>query len=243
MPTARLLDSLRAKIAQIEGVAARHSVLPFGVETIDRQLPARGIAAGALHDVAGSRELADDAAATIFLAGILARLEGTVFWCLRWRDLFAPALHLAGLHPDRVIFVEAGSDTNVLTAMEECLRHPGLAGVVGELGNVSLTASRRLQLAAEASGVAAFVFRRSSPAETAAEGSAAVTRWRVRAAPSEALGIPSLGRPRWELSLERARGGDPQLWIVEACDAQGRIALPADLVDRPAQAEDRQAAA
>lgn len=243
MPTARLLDSLRAKIAQIEGVAARHSVLPFGVEAIDGQLPARGIASGALHDVAGSRELADDAAATIFLAGILARLEGTVFWCLRWRDLFAPALHLAGLHPDRVIFVEAGSDTNVLTAMEECLRHPGLAGVVGELGKVSLTASRRLQLAAEASGVAAFVFRRSSPVETAVEGSAAVTRWRVRAAPSEALGIPSLGRPRWELSLERARGGDPQLWIVEACDAQGRIALPADLVDRPAQAEDRQAAA
>ena len=257
MPTARLLDSSRAKIAQIEGVAARHSVLPFGVETIDRQLPVRGIASGALHDVAGIRELADDAAATIFLAGILARLEGTVFWCLRWRDLFAPALHLAGLHPDRVIFVEAGSDTNVLTAMEECLRHPGLAGVVGELGKVSLPPSRgraaggrgppppprRLQLGAEASGVAAFVFRRSSPVETAAEGSAAVTRWRVRAAPSEALGIPSLGRPRWELSLERARGGDPQLWMVEACDAQGPIALPADLVDRPAQAEDRQAAA
>lgn len=243
MPTARLLDSLRAKIAQIEGVAARYSVLPFGIEAIDRRLPARGIASGSLHDVTGSRELADDAAATIFLAGILARLEGTVFWCLRWRDLFAPALHLAGLHPDRVIFVEAGSDTNVLTAMEECLRHPGLAGVVGELGKVSLTASRRLQLAAEASGVAAFVFRRSSPLETAGEGSAAVTRWRVRAAPSEALGIPSLGRPRWELSLERARGGDPQLWMVEACDAQGRIALPADLVDRPAQAEDRQAAA
>lgn len=142
-----------------------------------------------------------------------------------------------------MIFVEAGSYTNVLTAMEECLRHPGLAGVVGELGKVSLTAPRRLQLAAEASGVAAFVFRRSSPVETVAEGSAAVTRWRVRAAPSGALGIPSLGRPRWELSLERARGGDPQLWMVEACDAQGRIALPADLVDRPAQAEDRQAAA
>lgn len=103
--------------------------------------------------------------------------------------------------------------------MEGCLRHPGLAGVVRELGKVSLTASRRLQLAAAASGVAAFVFRRSSPAETAAEGSAAVTRWRVRAAPCEALGIPSLGRLRRELSLERGRGGDPQLWMVEACDA------------------------
>src|SRR3546814_7237327 len=63
-----------------------------------------------------SPDLADDASATTFLAGILARIEGPVFWCLRWRDLFAPALHLAGLHPDRVIYVEAGTATNVLLA-------------------------------------------------------------------------------------------------------------------------------
>ncbi len=195
------IASLRARIARIEGVSAKHVVLPFGVERIDRLLPAGGIAAGALHEVAGSRELADDAAATIFLAGIRARFEGPVFWCLSWRDLFAPALHLVGLHPNRVIFVEAGSNTHVLTAMEECLRHPGLGGVVGELRKVSLTASRRLQLAAEQSGVPAFLFRRAHAIDTRSPGSAAVTRWRVRATPSERLGIPSLGRPRWELKL------------------------------------------
>ncbi|MDH7639273.1 ImuA family protein [Sphingomonas oryzagri] len=236
------LAQLRAQIAEIEGVAARHAHLAFGVEAIDALLPGSGIAAGALHEVAGSRELADDAAATVFLAGILSRFEGPVFWCLRYRDLFAPALHLAGLHPDRVIFVETASDTHVLTAMEECLRHPGLAGVVGELGKVGLTSSRRLQLAAETSGTPAFLFRRASDPDKRTEGSAAVTRWRVRAAPSEQLGIPSLGRPRWELALERARGGDPHLWIVEGCDAQGRIALPAQLADRPAAQDGRQAA-
>ena len=236
------LAQLRAQIASIEGGAARHAYLPFGIEAIDRHLPGGGIAAGALHEVAGSRELADDAAATVFLAGILARLEGPVLWCLRYRDLFAPALHLAGLHADRVIFVEAGSDTHVLTAMEECLRHAGIAGVVGELGKASLTASRRLQLAAEASGVPAFLFRRASDPDARSEGSAAVTRWRVRGAPSEQLGIPSLGRPRWALSLERARGAEPHLWIVEGADAQGRIALPAQLADRPAAQEGRQAA-
>jgi protein ImuA len=243
MRESTVLDHLRARVAQIEGVGARHAALPFGVRAIDRQLPPGGIAMGALHEITGSRELADDAAATVFLAGILARCEGTIFWCLRWRDLFAPSLHLAGLHPDRVIFVEAGSDTHVLTAMEECLRHPGLGGVVGELKKVSLTASRRLQLAAEASGVPAFLFRRASPIDGQVEGSAAVTRWRIRAAPSERLGIPSLGRPRWEVSLERARGGEPALWTVEGCDAKGRIALPAKLVDRPAAQEDRQSVA
>lgn len=238
-----VLEHLRARIARIEGMGARHGSVPFGVDAIDDRIPGGGVATGALHEIAGGTELADDASATVFLAGILARLDGPVLWCLRWRDLFAPALHLAGLHPDRVIHVEAGSDANVLLAMEECLRHPGLAGVVGELTKYSTTASKRLQLAAEGSGVAAFVFRRSSRPEQAVEGTAAVTRWRITAAPSEDLGIPSLGRPRWRVELERVRGGNPHAWIVEGCDAQGRIGLPAALVNGPAAQEVRSAAA
>jgi protein ImuA len=35
------------------------------------------------------------------------------------------------------------------------------------------------------------------------------------------------------------RGGNPHSWIVEGCDATGRIALPAALVDRPAAQEER----
>ncbi len=238
-----VLENLRARIARIEGVGARHEAIPFGIEALDSRLAGGGIATGALHEITGGTDLADDASATVFLAGILARIEGPVLWCLRWRDLFAPALHLAGLHPDRVIHVEAGSDANVLLAMEECLRHAGLAGVVGEIGKYSTTASKRLQLAAEGSGVAAFVFRRSSKADQAAEGTAAVTRWRITAAPSEDLGIPSLGRPRWRVELERVRGGNPHAWIMEGCDAQGRLGLSSALVDGPVAAEDRQVAA
>ncbi|TZG25750.1 ImuA family protein [Sphingomonas montanisoli] len=233
MRSASVIEELRARIASIEGVATRHAVLPFGIAAIDAHLPGGGIASGALHEVAGSRNLSDDAAATIFLAGILARTDGMVVWALRWADLFAPSLAQAGLDADRVIFVEAGSDTNVLIAMEEALRHPGLAGVVGELGKIGLTASRRLQLAAETSGVPAFVFRRAAKDEGETGGTAAVTRWRVRSSPSERLTIPSLARPRWQVALERARGGEPHLWTVEASDAQGRLALPAELVDRP----------
>ena len=243
MRTATVLENLRAHIAQIEGVGRRHAHMPFGIEAIDRRLPGGGIAAGALHEIAGSPDLADDASATIFLAGILARIEGPVFWCLRWRDLFAPALHLAGLHPDRVIHVEAGSDANVLLAMEECLRHPGLSGVVGEVTRYSSVASKRLQLAAENSGVTAFVFRRAAKVEMVAQGSAAVTRWRISSHPSEALDIPSLGQALWHVALERVRGGEPFTWIVEGADAQGRIALPAGVVDRPAAQEVRQNAA
>lgn len=238
-----VLESLRAHIAAVEGVGFRSGSIAFGVGAIDRHLPAKGIANGALHELAGSPELADDAAATVFLGGILARTEGTVIWCLRWRELFAPGLYLAGLHPDRVIFLEAGDDKGVLIAMEEALRHEGLAGVVGELRTLPPIASKRLQLAAEKSGVPAFAFRRWSKPVAQPSGSAAVTRWRIRAAPSEALGIASLGIARWRVELERARGAEPKSWIVEACDAQGRIALPAELADRPASAEERQVAA
>lgn len=238
-----ILAELRARIADVEGTVGRHATLPFGVDAIDRRLPGGGLAAGALHEILGSPDLADDASATIFLSGILARMEGPVFWCMRWRDLFAPALHLAGLHPDRVIHVEAGSDTNVLLAMEECLRHRGLAGVVGEVAKYSTTASKRLQLAAESAGVTAFIFRRGAKADALADGTAAVTRWRIAAAPSAPLGIPSLGRPHWRVALERVRGGNPHNWIVEGCDAQGRIGLPAALVDRPVAAEDQVIAA
>ncbi|MEJ5976657.1 damage-inducible mutagenesis protein [Novosphingobium sp. PS1R-30] len=243
MRSSTVLHGLRAQIAQIEGGRGERSFLPFEVDEIDGHLPGGGLAAAALHEIAGSPELADDAAATVFLAAVLARLEGPIFWCLRWRDLFIPALHQAGLHPDRVIFVEAGSDTNVLLAMEECLRHAGLGGVVGEVAKYSTTASKRLQLAAEKNGVTAFVFRRGCRREHVAQGTAANTRWRITASASEETGLPSLGRPRWHVALERARGADCRAWIVEGADAQGRITLPAALVDRPAAQEGARAVA
>ena len=236
------LDRLRARIARLERRSAAHgaTVLRFGVEAIDGHLPGGGLLAGALHEVAGEgTDLEHGAAAALFLAGLLARQRGPVLWVLMQADLFAPALHAAGLHPDRVVFADAGS--GVLLVMEEGLRHPGLAGVVGEVGRMGLTASRRLQLAAEASGVTAFALRRfrqaSDPA--LAEPNAAVTRWRVAARPSppplpHAPDVPGLARARWQLDLVRCRGGAPATWFVEACDAQGRLTLAADIPDRQA---------
>ena len=78
MREATVLDQLRAHIAQIEGKGVCHATTPFGIEAIDARLPGGGIAGGALHEVAGSPDLADDASATVFLAGILARMEGPV---------------------------------------------------------------------------------------------------------------------------------------------------------------------
>jgi hypothetical protein len=63
-----------------------------------------------------------------------------VLWCLASRDLFAPALARAGLHPDRVFYAETWRHAEVLPVREEGVRFPGLAGVVGEIGRLSLSA-------------------------------------------------------------------------------------------------------
>src|SRR6266436_9803616 len=197
-----IVAALRERIRCLEGRGRhRRAVLPFGVKAIDERLPEGGLALGALHEVAGGGNGAiDGAAAALFAAGIAARTRGRVLWCVTRQDLFAPALALAGLAPDRVIYVEAGDEKAVLACFEEALRHRGLGAVVAEVSRLSMTASRRLQLAAEDSGTIGLAIRRwRRPAEAAEFGlpTATTTRWRVSVLPSTPLPVPGIGRARW----------------------------------------------
>jgi protein ImuA len=242
-----LLADLRQRIERMEGGAGRRrSTVPFGLKAIDRRLPGGGLAIGCLHEFAGASPAFEHAAAPIsFVAGILARLKGPVLWCVKRRDLFAPGLAAAGLRPERVIYAESFRDADVLPLMEEGLRSPGLAGVVAEASQMPFDASRRLQLAAEASGVTALLVRRWKAASEAAlaRPTAAVTRWRIASLPSTELSAPGIGRGRWRVELLRCRNAEPSAWIMEACDETGRLAVPADLADRPAAAPPRRAGA
>lgn len=239
---AATLRQLRERISRLDGSATlRGGVVRLGLPEVDSRLPGGGLAAAALHEVAGAgAQVEHGAAATLLVAGLLAPLPGKVLWVLQQPDLFAPALAGVGLHPDRLLLVQAGRPALVLLVMEEGLRHAGLAAVVGEVsGKLGLTASRRLQLAAEASGVLAVALRRTPRFDdpALAQPTAAVTRWAVAALPSppplaHAPATPGLGRGQWRLDLLRCRGGVPHSWIVEACDAQGRLSLVSDLADR-----------
>ncbi len=245
------LDRLRVEIRRIEAGERREAgVLPFGVEAIDRVLPGGGLALGALHEVTeGGTGALDGAAAALFAAGIAARTKGKVLWCITRQDLFAQALAQAGLDPARVIFAEAGDEKGVLACIEEGLRHGGLGAAVAETARMPLAASRRLQLAAESSGTVGLVLRRRRRSTDAADTgppSAAATRWRITALPSSplpvpgnsfsSLPVPGIGRSRWHVELMRCRGGEGADFEVEACDAQGRLAVPSELADRQAEA-------
>jgi protein ImuA len=237
-----IVEALRERIQRLEGAAGRRrTVLPFGIKAIDRHLPEGGLALGALHEVAGGGNGAiDGAAAALFAAGIAARTRGQVLWCVTRQDLFAPAIAQAGLAPDRVIYVEAGDEKSVLACFEEGLRHGGLGAVVAEVARLSMTASRRLQLAAETSGaigVAIRRWRRHTEAADFGQPTASVTRWRVTALPSTALPVPGVGRARWQVELIRCRAGESADFEVEACDAKGRLALPSDVAHGPGETE------
>ena len=83
-----------------------------------------------------------------------------------------------------------GRTKAILACFEEGLRHGGLGGVVGEVGRLAMTPSRRLQLAAETTGTIGIAIRRwRRPAEAADFGqpTASTTRWRVTALPASPL--------------------------------------------------------
>jgi protein ImuA len=236
------LPELRERVRRIErSRLAIHGVLPFGVAAIDRVLPDGGLARGALHEILGAGgDEEDGALAAAFAAGILGRLagDGTVLWCLPRPDLYGPGLAAHGLDPAHIVLVRAPRDGEILWAMEEGLRAPGIAAVVGEVGTLAAVASRRLQLAAERSGITAFLLRRWRDGGQAAHErnlpNAAVTRWRIAALLSQPLrGASGVGRPRWRVELLRCRGGEPACWEVEEADATGHVSLASALADQP----------
>jgi protein ImuA len=243
------LAALREEVRVIErsGFAAAAAALPclaFGIEEVDARLAGRGLASG-LHEAAPAAPSPnDEAAATLFLAALAARFAiaagegGQVLWALTRRDLFAPGLAQAGLTPDRLLYAECRGDEEVLAVIEEGVRHGSLAAVVGEIGRAAMPATRRLQLAAEEGATAALLLRRwrRADADPLVVPSAALTRWRIGCAPSAALAHDGIGRARWHVALARQRGGPSHQWLLEAPDAEARLALPARSGDRPDQA-------
>ncbi|WP_246806538.1 ImuA family protein [Rhizobium leguminosarum] len=231
-----IISDLRDRIQHLEGAMTRSkTVLPFGVCEIDELLPGGGLAYGAIHEFAGGGAGAvDGAAAAMFAGGIAARTKGKVVWCLARPDLFAPALAQVGLHPDRVIYVEAIREEYVLEACEEALRFGGLGAVVAETVRLPMVVSRRLQLAAEGSGTIGLLvrrWRRQTEAGDFGHPTAAASRWRISVLPSAPLPVPGIGRARWLAEVIRIKAGESADFILEACDGQGRLRISSDAAD------------
>lgn len=123
--------------------------------------------------------------------------------------LFARGLAALGVDPARLVVAFVRNEKQLLWALEEAAREKSVAAVIAEAPKtarlIDLTATRRLALAAEASGASPLLVRTmASPAPTAA-----FIRWRIESAPSlpPADDEKSPGSPRWRVFLERCRAG------------------------------------
>ncbi|MBT6096371.1 MAG: hypothetical protein HOH04_15905 [Rhodospirillaceae bacterium] len=208
-----LLDDLRRRIAHLEHPVlcqeAPPPALALGVAEIDAHLPWGGLAPAALHEIVPAKP-GDGATALGFAAALLglAARKAAVLWCRSQGDLYAPGLKPLGLTESNLIIINTSKDRDLLWAMEEGLRSGALAAVLGEIRNLSPTATRRLQLAAEDGGTLAFLAHSRAAAAT-------MTRWQVAAAASRHPRGNWPGKTCWHVRLERCRGAGGGQWFVE----------------------------
>ncbi len=236
-----IVTNLREKIRRLERAhslqPAGKTAVPLGLPAIDALLPDGGLLTGALHEIEAGptpsgRVAAHDGAALGFAAHLLGRFApGTILWCRQPMGVFdappyAPALS-AWFDPARLLVVTVRREEDLFWAMEEGLRCPGIAAVLGETRAADPISGRRLSLATEKNGVPALLLR----PQPAPPQSVCVTRWRVASAPSpEVPGIETLGAARWQVELRRNRFGTPPSeempsWLLEWNDETHCLAV------------------
>jgi protein ImuA len=216
------------KIEELRHFLARTSLPPerlalsLGVGEADQALGG-GLALGALHEV-----YARDWAAGGFAACLAIRAAGAAFGgkggALFWVRPDYEALEYGGLHaqgvaelggrPENLVLVRTANATEALAAASDILACAPVGALLLEMSGMpkalDLLASRKLNFAANASGVTAILLREGAEVLP----SAAQTRWQVSAAPSvsQAGDESSWGLPSFNATLTRNRLGPTGHW-------------------------------
>jgi len=190
------------------------AVMPLGIPVVDGHLPWGGLPRAALHEIIAASEPAAAGFAAVLLGRLIRRTGRAVVWCRRPARGFRPALYGAGLArfgltADRLIVVQGADRQSILWTMEECLGSRAVAAVLGEVDRVDGRTLRRLQLAAEKTGVTALLLR---PKGAAFVPGPMVTRWQVAGA-ADPRGNRAGNGAAWHVDLLKCRGGgQPGAW-------------------------------
>ncbi len=237
---------LRQRIATLSrpSGAGAAGLFAFGAPALDDRLGG-GLARGSVHEVL-AEHAEDQASANGFALMMAARIveDRPIIWVRTdgqermQGGVYAPGLIELGLDPDALVMVQAPDELAGLRAAADIIGSMGVGAAILELGaakKLDLTASRRLALAAEKSGVTNFILRNS----TSSFASAASTRWQVAAAPSTAFAGEAPGQPALRIALMRHRGGIAPFEITMEWDRDARIfrepALSGALLSIPAR--------
>jgi protein ImuA len=223
-----MLASLRGNIERIETPGETHAFnkMALGHAEADATLQG-GLAVGAMHEVFAEVGR-QSAAATGFVAGLAGRVAARkpLVWVRQdFSEIESGALSMnglaeLGLDPRLVVTVRAADVDTALRTAADALACDALGVVVlevwGEARALDLVASRKLTLAAQASGVTGLLLRVAAEPQP----STAETRWIVRAAHSPPAALWSAwGAPVFDAQLVRNRHGPVGRWIMEwKCD-------------------------
>ncbi|OCK61279.1 DNA repair protein [Bradyrhizobium sp. LMTR 3] len=235
MSTARTstLASLRGSIERLEAHGDAHDLnkITLGHKAADAVLHG-GLALAAVHEVFAEGH--QSATATGFIAGLAGRVSPRrpLVWVRQdFSEIESGALSMSGLaelglDPRLLVTVRATDTDAALRTAADALACDALGAVVlevwGQARQLDLVASRKLTLAAAASGVTALLLRvAAEPRPSTAE-----TRWIVRAAhsppsapPKPAAPWSAWGAPVFDAQLVRNRHGPVGRWIMEwNCD-------------------------
>lgn len=222
MAAALPLCQLRAQLdailppARVEAGAR----VAFGCADIDARLDG-GLPQAMLHELsaANAGDWTAAAACALLLSARCGGGRAPILWLStaqrRGRSegggamgaLYPPGLAELGIDPARLLSIAAPDGLAQLRAAADiarCRAAPALViELVAPLGQLDLTASRRLLLAAEDSGATLWLLRRDARPMP----SAAYSRWQVASAPSRSLPANAPGPPAFALTLTRHRGG------------------------------------
>lgn len=193
--------------------------VPTGHAGIDRSLGG-GMVRGRVHEVFAV-DVADASSATGFVAMLAMLFGGGIVWLREEGNQQRHGLNVLGLaeiglDPAKLILGLPPDPLALLCAAADVARCPGVGVAVVEVWRdprvLDLTATRRLALAAETSGVTVLLLRIAGvPAPSAAQ-----TRWVVQSASSQPLEANAPGRPAFDIALVRQRGRPAGLdWRVE----------------------------
>ena len=156
MPPNPVVENLRQRISRLEETQLRFSRTIPVADAIDHWLPHGGLSAGCIHEIKGT-SLANAVAFSAVLASRLARNQGNILYVAPDRALHPLGLLPYGVRLDRVLHVSTRRSQDLAWAVMEALRCSQVSAVIALLDGLDLTKSRRLQLAAEASGATGFL--------------------------------------------------------------------------------------
>ncbi len=231
-PTGQI-TTLRQLVGRLEatGPGGPQTYFSLSLPEIHCHLPGPGLPCGALHEVMAAAHGDTPASFGFSLALMSCALEargGPAFLVLSRQaaDFGKPyghGLRQLGFDVGRLLLVETRSGKDALWAMEEILRAgSGVAAVAGMIEtDIDLTMSRRLSLSASSGNTPLVLLRPSGATGT----SAAITRWRVAAAPAARDHFDSFAGWRWQVALERCRQGRAGQWMLEWDHAAHRFRL------------------